>query len=54
MKSDIDKLDEIYYPQHGETGPEGEEMSAEEKLERLLTVQEVCELLKVSKSYIYW
>ena len=28
-------------------------MSVEAKLERLLTVQEICELLKVPKSYVY-
>lgn len=29
-------------------------MSVETTLERLLTVQEICELLKVPKSYVYW
>ncbi len=52
MKSDIDKLDEMYYHRHNRTGLEGESMSAE--IDELLTVQEVCELLKVSKAYIYW
>ena len=51
--SGIDKLDEIYYHRHGKTGPEGEKASAERKLDKLLTVREVCELLQVSKDYIY-
>ncbi|MFC1717373.1 helix-turn-helix domain-containing protein [Candidatus Poribacteria bacterium] len=51
MKSDIDKQDEKGYPGHDKTGLEGEIMSAEE--DRLLTVQEVCNLLKVPKTYIY-
>ena len=29
-------------------------MSAETKLDRLLTVRELCELLKVRKTYVYW
>ena len=29
-------------------------MSAETELDRLLTIQEICELLKVKKTYIYW
>ena len=29
-------------------------MSVDMKSERLLTVQEICELLKVPKSYVYW
>jgi excisionase family DNA binding protein len=52
--SGIDKLDEIYYHRHGRTGPEGERVPAERKLDKLLTIQEVCELLQVSKEYIYW
>lgn len=35
-------------------GLEGEEVSVEAKIDILLTVQEVCELLKVSRTYIYW
>lgn len=42
----------------GITGTEGENVSAEiirlNKPDRLLTVQEICELLKVQKTYIYW
>ena len=52
MKSAIDKQDETHYPRHNRTGLEGKSISAE--LDELLTVQELCELLKVSKSYIYW
>ncbi|MFC1717776.1 helix-turn-helix domain-containing protein [Candidatus Poribacteria bacterium] len=33
---------------------EGLMMSTETILDRLLTIQEVCELLKVKKTYIYW
>ena len=29
-------------------------MSVETRLEKLLTVQEICELLKVPKSYVYY
>ncbi|MFC1715351.1 helix-turn-helix domain-containing protein [Candidatus Poribacteria bacterium] len=29
-------------------------MSVETRLEKLLTVQEICDLLKVPKSYVYW
>ena len=29
-------------------------MSVEVGLDKLLTVQEICELLKVKKSYVYW
>ena len=52
MKSGIDKLDDTHYPCHNRTGLEGKSISAE--VDELLTVQELCELLKVSKSYIYW
>lgn len=38
----------------GINGLEGEEASAEPKTDRLMTVQEVCELLNVRKTYIYW
>ena len=40
------------YYSYGNPGPEGEEKSA--GLDRLLTVQEICELLRVRKSYVYW
>ena len=52
--SGIDMPDQIYYPPYGRAKPEGESMSAGQEQDRLLTVQEVCELLKVSKAYIYW
>jgi len=29
-------------------------MSVDTSFERLLTVQDICELLKVPKSYVYW
>ena len=51
MKSGIDKLDGTYYHRHSVTGLEGESMSAEG--DELLTVQEICDLLKVPKTYIY-
>jgi excisionase family DNA binding protein len=51
MKSGIDKLGKTYYPGHDKAGLEGEIMSAEE--DKLLTVQEICNLLKVPKTYIY-
>ncbi len=53
MKSNnVDKPSEMHYPRHDRL--EGKTVSAVEELDELLTVQEVCELLKVSKSYIYW
>ena len=54
MKSGIDKPTDTYYHLNEETRPEGNKTSTEEKLDRLLTVQEVCELLKVRKNYVYW
>jgi excisionase family DNA binding protein len=54
MKSDIDKPDEIHYPHNDEAGSEDVKVSVETKLERLLTIQEISELLKVPKSYVYW
>ena len=51
MKSGIDKTDETYYPGGDRTGLEGESMSAE--ADELLTVQEICNLLKVPKNYVY-
>lgn len=33
---------------------EGEEVSTEAGIDKLLTVQEVCELLRVKKNYVYW
>ena len=51
--SGIDTLNQIGYPLH-EAKMEGKKMSAEQGKDKLLTVQEVCELLEVSKNYIYW
>jgi excisionase family DNA binding protein len=50
--SDIDKLSGI--PYHSTGRNRTEEMSADAILDRLLTIQEICELLKVPKSYVYW
>ena len=50
----IDNADEESYHTRGITGTEGENASADMKLDNLLTVQEICELLKVPKAYIYW
>jgi len=49
----VDKSNEGDYYTDAQTGLEGEETSAA-RPNRLLTTQEVCELLKVSKTYIYW
>ena len=38
----------------GIPGLEGKEASAAIKTDRLMTVQEVCELLNVRKTYVYW
>jgi excisionase family DNA binding protein len=54
MKSGIDKLTDTYYHLDEETRPEGVRTSTAEKFDRLLTVQEVCELLNVRKTYVYW
>ena len=51
MKSSVDKLNRTQYTEHDKTGLEGGIMSAEE--DELLTVQEICDLLKVRKTYIY-
>ncbi|MFC1715565.1 helix-turn-helix domain-containing protein [Candidatus Poribacteria bacterium] len=51
MKSVIDKRGKKDYPGHDKTGLEGEIMSAEE--DELLTVQDICDLLKVRETYIY-
>ena len=53
MKSDIDKSSEIHYPHH-DSGLEGKIISAVQESGKLLTTQEVCELLKISKGYLYW
>ena len=53
MKREVDKLDKTYYPPPDRTGLEGDMSSAEGKSDELLTVQEICNLLKVPKTYIY-
>ena len=52
--SSVDNSYENDYDNSGITGLEDVEVSVETKLERLLTVQEISELLKVPKSYVYW
>ena len=56
--SAIDNVDEDRYDTRIEPGTEGENASADAKADmrpdKLLTVQETCELLKVPKTYIYW
>jgi excisionase family DNA binding protein len=46
--SDIDNTHENDYHGSGNPGTEGA------AVDRLLTVQEICELLKVKKTYVYW
>jgi excisionase family DNA binding protein len=46
MKDDIEIL--------GKTGYHVTEVERKPATEKLLTVQEICELLKVPKTYIYW
>ena len=53
LNSTIDNANEEHYYTNTKLGLEGEEKSAA-RPDRLLTTQEVCELLKVSKTYIYW
>ena len=54
----IVNVDGDRYDAHAEPGTEGENASADAKADmkpdKLLTVQETCELLKVPKTYIYW
>ena len=52
VDSAIDTAVTTDYHRAGSPGTEGEDTSA--KLDRLLTVQEICELLQVPKTYIYW
>ena len=49
----IDNVNKERYHTDTRTGLEGGGTSAA-RTDRLLTTQEVCELLKVSKTYIYW
>ena len=53
VRPGLDKPNEISYHNQHKPGTEGENASAK-KLDKLLTVQEICELLKVPKTYIYW
>ena len=52
IDSVIDNADEERYHTNAKPGLEGVNSAAVSN--RLLTTQEVCELLKVSKTYIYW
>ena len=45
----IDKVDCKDYDGGGITGTEGEA-----SVDRLLTVQEICELLQAKRTYVYW
>ena len=54
MKSNVDKPSEMHYPRQDEPGSGDVEMSVGSGTDRLLTVQEISELLKVPKSYVYW
>ena len=48
----VDKSNEDDYHTNAKPGLEG--MSSADLSNRLLTTQEVCELLKISKGYLYW
>lgn len=50
LDSTIDNEDVRHYDRDTKPGLEG----VKSAVDRLLTTQEVCELLKVSKSYLYW
>ena len=50
--SAIDNANGKRYHTNAKLGLEG--MSSADLSSRLLTTQEVCELLKISKSYLYW
>lgn len=52
--SALDDLSGNDYDHNGNLGSEGEKLSAVGKLDRLLTIQEVCKLLQVKKTYVYW
>ncbi len=52
LNSAIDNANEKHYHTDANLGLEGVKSAAGR--DKLLTVQEVCELLKVSKTYIYW
>ena len=52
LNSVIDNPDREHYHTDAKHGLEG--MSSADLSSRLLTTQEVCELLKISKGYLYW
>ena len=52
LDSAIDNPDEERYHTNAKPGLEG--TSSADLSNRLLTIQEVCELLQVKKTYIYW
>ena len=54
VRPGIDKPNEISYHNQHKPGTEGEDASVDAKPDKLLTVQEVCELLQVSRTYVYW
>jgi excisionase family DNA binding protein len=49
----VDRSDAMNYDSSDITGLEDVKVSVETKLEKLLTVQEISELLKVPRSYVY-
>ena len=49
----LDKSNEMSYHHPRKPGTEGDDSTAVIRLDRLLTTQEVCELLRVKKSYVY-
>ncbi len=50
--SAIDNSDAEHYHTNARPGLEG--VNSADLSNRLLTTQEVCELLKISRSYLYW
>lgn len=54
VDSTIDSAAMTDYYEAGNPGTEGEDTLAATRLDRLLTIQEICELLQVTKAYIYW
>ena len=54
VDSVIDNSDVEHYHILGKLGTDGEEASAGMEQDKQLTIQEVCELLQVRKTYVYW
>ena len=54
VNSTIDSAAMTDYYKAGNPGTEGEDTLAATRLDRLLTVQEICDLLQVPKTYVYW